>query len=179
MARLKLSPPWIEFYEKVNLLFEQDPSVSVVYDEDEMEIRLYVEDADVATALTYLLPSEKTFGNVVLKLTVIPANDQQIYAAGFKPNDADLIKVALKNNKAVSFIETVEGGLAFNATYVVFENCVVQYFDDNLSKYNGIVSMLYEDIARDVFDGLGGGIFFSTDIPSNNQPLGRPLGEWP
>ena len=174
MARLKLSPPWIEFYEKVNLLFEQDPSVSVVYDEDEMEIRLYVEDADAATALTYLLPSEKTFGNVVLKLTVIPANDQQIYATGFKANNADLIKAALKNNEAVSFIKSIEGGMEFNATYVVFENRVVQYFDDNLSKYRGIVSTLYENIARDVFEVIDG-VFFCTRCLTSNPSLGMLL----
>ena len=34
MARLKLSPPWVERYEMLNALFGNDKEIKVIYDED-------------------------------------------------------------------------------------------------------------------------------------------------
>ena len=71
---MKLSSPWVEFYREIEALFAQDDEVKVVYEEEKNEVKLYVENARKADALAQLLPTEKTFGNVVLKITVIPAN---------------------------------------------------------------------------------------------------------
>lgn len=65
-------------------------------------------------------------------------------------------------------------------TYVVFKNCVVQFFNDNLNDPHGIVSTLYQDIAAEIFADMpfpqDGGICFCTDT---EHKLGAPLGEWP
>lgn len=59
MAKLKLSPPWVIFYQQIKALFEKDPNIKIVYDEDEQKISLFVDNANKADALTRLLPTEK------------------------------------------------------------------------------------------------------------------------
>lgn len=165
---MKLSSPWVEFYREIEALFAQDDEVKVVYEEEANEVKLYVENAHKADALTQLLPAEKTFGNVTLKITVIPAND-------LKVSKADLIAEAFDGNPALSYVQHVDAVIgAFD--YAVFQNKVVQFFDDNLSDINGNKSTLYENIAKDVF-GTDVGVFFCTEAGSRD--LAKPLGEWP
>lgn len=165
---MKLSSPWVEFYREIEALFAQDPEVKVVYEEEKNEVKLYVENARKADALTQLLPVEKTFGNVTVKITVIPANNTAV-------SKADLIAEAFAGNPALSYMHHIDAVIgAFD--YAVFENTVVQFFDDNLSDINGNKSTLYENIARDVF-GSDIGVFFCTEAGS--RELTKPLGEWP
>jgi hypothetical protein len=62
-------------------------------------------------------------------------------------------------------------------TYVIFKNCVVQFFNDNLNDAFGNVSTLYQDIAPAVFENTPIGVHYCTDVERGN--LGKPLGEWP
>lgn len=164
---MKMSSPWVEFYREIEALFVQDPEVKVVYEEEKNEVKLYVENARKADALTQLLPAEKTFGNVTIKVTVIPANDVMV-------SKADLLAEAFDGNPALSYVQHVDAVMgAFE--YAVFQNKVVQFFDDNLADINGNKSTLYENIARDVFDDIG--VFFCTEAGSRD--LAKPLGEWP
>ena len=159
MASLKLSAPWIKYYREVEELFKYDPEVRVVYDEDGNMINLYVENSTKADALSQLLPTTKTFGNVELYITVIPAN-------GWTHTQAiptkDLFSVAFNGNPILSFIATVP--IMNSITYVVFINKVVQYYNDDLGDVYGNCSTLYQTIADDVFD-VKDGIYFCTDIP--------------
>lgn len=167
--KLKLSSPWVNYFHEIEALFGQDPDINIVYDEETPEINLYVENADKADALTKLLPAEKVFGRVVLKLTVIPANN-------VNSSDSSLFQKAFEGNPVFSYIKNIEGDFfKFPASYVVFKNKVVQYFNDDLSDVNGFRSTLYQEIAKDVF-GNTNGIYFCTDTEDN---IGKPLGEWP
>ena len=65
--------------------------------------------------------------------------------------------------------------MAFQANYVVFENKVVQFFNDDLSDIHGNKSTLYQEIAKDIF-GDCDNIYFCTDT---KEEIGKPLGEWP
>lgn len=154
--KLELSAPWVIYYREVEELFKEDPEVRVVFDEEGPEVKLYVKSQEKADALTQLLPAEKKFGNVTLKVTVIPAN--QLGA-----NKAVLVEKALKNNPAVSFITKAKYDLFSNPiTYVVFQNKVVQYYADNLGDIYGNCSTLYQDIAKDVL-GSQDGVYYCTD----------------
>lgn len=150
---IKLSPPWIVFYEKINALFKDDPAVKVDYDEDTKAIRLYVEGAEKADALSQLLPTEKTFGDITVKVTVIPANMES-------PSRLQLFQKAFEGNPAFAYIH--ESGGIFNFNYVVFKAKVVQYEGDNTGDLNGLTSTLYQDIAKDVFEDVSG-VFFCTE----------------
>lgn len=151
---VKLSAPWVSYYKKIKTLFDEDPNVSVDYDEDNREIKIYVDGTDKATALDTLLPDEKSFGNVVVKTTVIPANKVE--------KKIDLLRTAFDGNPNFSYATTVEGVLTNPISYVVFKPKVAQYWDDNLHDPHGLVSTLYANIAGDVI-GESDGICFATD----------------
>ena len=156
---VKLSAPWITYFRKLETLFKYDEDVNVKYDESAMIISIFVEGQDKADALTQLLPTEVSFGNVVVSIRVIPANA--------KMNRVDLLKKAFDNNPIFSYATTIEGVMVNPISYVVFEPKVAQYWDDNLHDPHGLVSTLYEDLAREVF-GEEGGICFSTD---SDEPM--------
>lgn len=172
MAKLNLSAPWIVFYREVEAMFKHDGEVHVVYDEDNMELYLYVDRAAKAAALAKLLPAEKDFGAVKLKITVVPANDEQA------EDIRDIYGAAFYGNPALSFIRNVHGIFSNGLKYVVFRKEVVQYWVDDLGDIYGQRSTLYQDIAKDIF-GEADGVFFCTDAEDPKMILGYPLGEWP
>ena len=70
MSRIKLSPPWVTYWKKLEALFNADPDIEVgqLYDtEDRKEIWIYVSDEKKYRALVNLLPTYPDFGNVKLK----------------------------------------------------------------------------------------------------------------
>ena len=160
-AKIGLQAPWVTYAEKVMQLFKDDPDIKCDYD-GAYELKLYVENDTKAEALMLLLPWEKTFGNVVFKTTVIPADEYEGCTLD-SANYEELFNEAFDKNPAVSYIRTIELFMT-PITYVVFSNEVVQFFNDDLSDINGLCSTLYEDIARDVFNGVNT-VYFCTDTP--------------
>lgn len=156
---LRLSSPWVTFHHALVALFAEDPDVRIECGEgdDDVSIRVYVEGVAKADALSKLLPTERTFGNVTVPVTVIPANDE--------PTTEELFRTAFEGNPALSYCATVDGVMTNPITYVVFRNCVVQYWNDNLGDINGNVSTLYQDIAKDVLSEAPSGALFCTDLP--------------
>ena len=62
--------------------------------------------------------------------------------------------------------------------YVVFKNCVVQFFADNINDCHGVISMLYQDIAEEILTGDAvQGVYFNTDV--ERAGVGMPTGQWP
>lgn len=160
MALLKLSSPWVTFYRELNAMFEQDPEVKVIFDEEANVVTLYVNNTAKAEALQLLIPEEKTFGNVALKIDIISVND----TPGVKFGRADyetVFNTAFKGNATFCYSDTVYGIMSNPITYIVFENRVVQYFNDSLSDIHGLCSTLYQDIAKDIFNPLPG-IYYCT-----------------
>jgi hypothetical protein len=41
--RTNLSAPWITMYHEIEALFKKDPDIKVVYDEENVVVKLYVE----------------------------------------------------------------------------------------------------------------------------------------
>ena len=159
---VKLSTPWVEFYRKIDAFFKYDPEVSVLYDNTETKINIYVESAPKAEALQLLIPTEKVFGNITLTINVIPANGVKL-----KNSEAEvIISEAFKNNPALSYTRSVRP-------------VYVQYFNDNFGDINGLRSTLYEDLAREVFNKMDM-VFYNTDVPASvstpiTPSLGKPL----
>ena len=55
MAKLNLSPPWVQFYHEVDALFKHDTDVNVIYDDSkapEYALKLYVDNIAKADALS-------------------------------------------------------------------------------------------------------------------------------
>ena len=164
MARVKLSPPWCIFYREVNALFERDPEVHVVYDEDDEIIKVYVENPEKAEILAGLLPETKTFGRVSVSLQVIPADGRKLSTELPTVIDASTFTKAFEGNGAFSYAKTFKNVFQYEATYVVFQPDVVQFFADDISDINGLRSTLYEEVAKDVFGAFEGAMVnFCTD----------------
>lgn len=165
---MKLVSPWTNFYREIEALFAKDSEVKVLMNEEVPEVKIYVDNSRKADAIAYLLPEEKDFGNVKLKITVVPAND------GIK-SKFDAIQEAFLGNPALSYVWQARTPFG-EFDYVVFDAEVVQYFNDDMRDVNGNKSTLYQDIARDVI-GEEANLCFCTDAVNKN--LMKPLGEWP
>ena len=162
MARLNLVSPWVEYYHKVQAFFKNDPDITVIFDDEELELKIYVaNDVDKFEALRVLLPETKEFGAIKLKITLIPSNKDDVhtriptrrlgfYNAGSE-SEALLIK-ALRGNGAFMFSKTISGIMTSPIVYIVFRNEVVQYYNDDLGDYYGQCSTLYQNLAADIFD---------------------------
>jgi hypothetical protein len=153
-------------------------ALSKGYDDDNMPVvTLSVGgEGDKAAAIQRLLPDEVWFGNVVLKINI----EGKISDRAFVTNK-ELFETAFENNPVFAYaVAPAEEGYWYpDMTFVVFKNCVVQFFNDNLDDCHGIVSTLYEDIADDIFAEFKetctkGMVYFNTDIEVGN--LGKPLG---
>lgn len=176
-ARLKMSPPWITYINKIQALFDGDPEIAINANEDSdgPTVVIATNNGDKATALTKLLPEEKLYGNVKLKIGI----DGPFTNRAFK-TAKELFETAFERNPAFAYCvaPVEEGSWFFDFCYVVFKNCVVQFFNDNLDDCHGIISTLYQDIAAELFKEANLlSVHYCTDVERGQ--LGMPLGEWP
>ncbi len=165
MADVKLSPPWITYVRKLYALFHEDPDVKFVYDNDKIELKIYVADQDKAEAFEKLIGSSVDFGNVTLNIMVIPPN-------GFK-SQQELFEILFKGNPILVDSQTIEGITSNPMKFMIFKKKIIQFYDDNLGDLNGIRSSLYETIARDIFDDTDG-VYFNTELLPD-----EPYDKWP
>lgn len=175
--RLKILPPWTIVIRKFEALFDGDPQIACNcnFNGANPSIVFACNNGDKVAALQQILPEEVDFGNVKLKVVVdgTPSN------IAFK-SKVELFDTAFKGNPsyAYSVCPAEEGYMWIGTTYVVFNNCVVQFAADNLNDCHGIISTLYETIATELLTGpAANGVFYNTNVERAN--LGLPLGEWP
>ena len=180
MAKLGLLSPWAIYYNELKTFFEKDCEVTVIYDEENNVVNLYVNNPTKAAALAELLPVEKDFGAITLKINVIPANGSNkvkfaAISSAFADEKIQLSEVywnALLDNGHVDQITTLRGIFNNPITYVVFKKCVVQYYNDSLGDINGVCSTLMQNIAEDIFEKREG-IYFCTSTEDVENVEGR------
>lgn len=154
---INLFSPWVIYYKKLEALFGKDKDIKMSFDNDELTVSMFINSQDKYEALSQLLPVEQQFGNVTLKIQLIPAN--------LNTSKIDLFRKAFNGNPVVTDIISISRDIIdttndFN--YIVFKKEVVQYHDDSLDDPHGNCSTLYQEIAKDIF-GNHGGIYFCTD----------------
>ena len=176
-VRLKLSPPWVTYINKLQQLFDGDPQIAfnVKYEGTNPTVVLATNNPDKATALAKLLPEEKTFGKVTLKISIDGEFSNRAFVSS-----KELFETVFEKNPAFAYCvaPVAEGYYYIDFIYVVFKNCVVQFFNDNLDDAHGVISTLYQDIAAEIFeDSTPPGAHYCTDVERGK--LGKPLGEWP
>ena len=157
-----LSSPWQIFYRQIEALFGSDRDIKIFFDESETTIKLYVENNEKAEAIRALLPEQKKFGSVTIKIDIIPANGVVNKDFGKKLTvDSFLFNAAFDSNPAYNFSKTFVGVFTNPITYVVFENKVVQYYSDNLGDLHGLTSTLFQNIAEEIL--IAEGVCYSTN----------------
>ncbi len=175
--RLKILPPWTITIRKFEALFDGDPQIACNcnFGGATPSIVLACNDGDKVAALLQILPEEVDFGNVKLKVMVDGTPSNRVFKS-----KTDLFDTAFAKNPAYAYsVCPAEKGYQWiGTTYVVFNNCVVQFAADNLNDCHGIISTLYETIAGELLTGPATeGVFFNTNV--ERAGLGMPLGEWP
>ena len=174
-VRLKMSPPWVTYINKLQALFDGDPLIAFNIDATKPSVVLATSNGDKATALRKLLPTEVQFGNITLHVGVDGPESNRAFLS-----NKELFEFAFSKNPAFAYCvaPAQEGYIFMDFTYVVFKNCVVQFFNDNLNDAHGLISTLYQDIAHEIFaDANLTGVYYCTDVEVGK--LGKPLGEWP
>ena len=176
-VRLKILAPWSIAIRKLEALFDGDPQIAFNTDFSSAHptVVLACNNSDKVAALQKILPDSIEFGGVKLIVRVdgVPTN------RAFQTKK-ELFETAFSGNPAFAYavFPVDEGYNWFSMTYVVFKNCVVQFFADNLNDCHGIISTLYQDIAEELLTGEAvNGVYFNTDV--ERGALGKPLGEWP
>ena len=152
---MNLTAPWIVFCREIEALFNNDKDIVLKFDEESKEIKLFVKGEAKANALTKILPMTRTFGNVTVTVSVIPSNQG-------KTTTIRDFEVAFEGNPALAYTKEVERVVGGSHDYIVFQNKVVQFFNDDISDINGYKSTLYQDIAKDVFGEINN-ISFCTE----------------
>ena len=153
MNGVKISPPWITYYRELVELFKKDKEIFIEFDEDKNVIDVTTTKYEKSLALKKVLPEEKEFGNVKLKINVI-YNEP-------KMTEINAYQELSKNNPAFKFTYVFPIDTSYIA-YAMFAKEVVQYWNDDMSDPHGITNTLYENLARDVFVN-DEGVIFSTD----------------
>jgi hypothetical protein len=176
-ARLKILPPWTIVIRKFEALFDGDPQIAFNTDfsGSHPTVVLACNNGDKVNALCQILPDEIKFGNVTLKVMVDGTPSNRVFTS-----KVELFNTAFSGNPAFAYAvcPAEEGYQWIGTTYVVFNNCVVQFAADNLNDCHGIISTLYETIAEELLTGPATeGVFYNTNVERAN--LGKPLGEWP
>ena len=176
-VRLKILPPWVITIRKLEALFDGDPQIACNcnFNGSNPSIILACNNGDKVAALQQILPSEIGFGNIKLKVEIDGVPSNRAFTS-----KVELFDTAFKGNPvyAYSVCPAEEGYQWIGTTYVVFNNCVVQFAADNLNDCHGIISTLYETIADELLTGPATkGVFYNTNV--ERAGLGKPLNEWP
>lgn len=154
MEKVGISSPWVSYYHKLQALFGEDPDIQLAFDNDGPEAELFVSNTDKAEALGRLLPGEVQFGNVTLKIAVVPANIEW--------DEKALMEKAFTGNPMFSKVLKLDVGSTNPFTYVVFARKVVQFYDDNLGDPHGNVTTLAQDLAKELLTESGG-VYYCTE----------------
>lgn len=167
MAIVNKTAPWFTFLRKMESLFGRDPEIKINMSENvktigtdpfagEHLIELKVKTDKKANALSRILPPKVTFGDVVVRISVISeesAPESDIYTTFCD---------AFKGNPVVSKITSRKTDtLVPDSVFVEFRNEVVQFFDDRLDDPRGNFTTLNQNIAKDIL-GANNGVSFCT-----------------
>lgn len=182
MIKFNIEAPWYTFQKKVTALFANDPDIYVgdVYEPDNEDID-YAFDIEVRShekfvALDRVIPAKKQFGNVTLGIVLYDEENNDVHP-GY-----ELFNTIFKGNSIVKDLKTVTDRAGIDHVFVRFEPEVIQFYDDDLTDYNGNYNGLAEDIAREVFGDAWAVNFCTVDKRENEDSAGSlhvPLGEWP
>ena len=169
MRLVGLSTPWDTWHKKIRALFELDPEIKVgdlVHIENgdvHYSFDIEVKNHEKYIALDRVLPNVKEFGNVIVGINMYD-EENNAYDEG-----AELYRKIFSGNPIVNDVKDAVDVTDTHHVFVRFAPEVIQFFNDDLSDYNGNWSGLAAEIAKEVFENDYRGVFFCTaDKRENN-----------
>lgn len=159
--------PWYTYRNKLAALFREDPDIivgDVVNSADgdgSVCVPVSVSNHEKYIALDRAMAKAKDFGNIHLTVLLIDATRDN------GSDNAELYDTIFRGNPLLKDVREVTDPAGAIHGYVRFEPTVVQFFNDDISDYNGNWSGLAQDIAREVFDSSAGIHFCTADVREN------------
>ena len=156
------SAPWYSYQKKLKALFERDPQIRVeeIIEAENQDgdyiLNIEVYSHEKFVALDRILPSVIPFGNVTLCIYLYDMEN------GNEEDALSLYKTIFRGNPIVKDFKTATDQAGVNHHFLRFQPEVLQFFDDDISDYNGNWSGLAQDIAREIFGDSSHGINFCT-----------------
>lgn len=146
---VKLSAPWYTIHRELKALFKNDPEVKVSpLDKDTKEengkyyIYISSNNYEKLCAIEKVIKSDYDFGNVHVYVKFTCENKAEDWE--------QVLKTAFAGNTAVNAIKEVLD--LFDEYYcVIFEDKVIQFYNDDTSDYFRNWNGLYTDVAKDLF----------------------------
>jgi len=172
-----MQSPWVNWSSSVRELFKHDPDiVNMTWSDDTLELHIYVKDAVKRLAIQELLPSEKHFDKVVVKVFVELANRR-----GGEEYIPEVIEAAFKGNPLYCWKHTWDDEEATNCpfTWVEFAKEILQYPSDDLSALYGDRTVLPATLAEEILGDRVKYIYFDTinpdrdPVPDKRGPFGE------
>lgn len=164
MMKFTIEAPWFTFQKKLAALFEQDPDIYVgelgeIVDDAEggYWLPIEVENHEKFLAMQRLMPAVKEFGSIKVCITIYDEENENC-----ESDIASAFETLFKGNPIVKDVKSLVDQAGTKHNYLRFSPEVVQFFDDDLSDYNGNWNGLAEDIAREVFNVNSMDISFCT-----------------
>lgn len=146
----KISAPWITYAHKVNAVLSADPDITVdIGDADVsggfLTIEIISTDYIKYLALQEILNQPEPISGVRIDLRFT-------YTGTDRDRRISMLKAALSGNRYFNSVlqtsdprdETVK------YTFALFNNEIVQYFNDDISDYYGCDNMVPEDLFREI-----------------------------
>ena len=159
--KVKMSPPWDGHMSMLASFFAGDSRVKVGYCGDNNVGTIEVFDTKMYVALQQVMRQKVKFGNVTLKISIIPANSVKAFKG--EMTDLQALKEVLKGNPAFSKIKSEKGGM-FDFVFCIFKPLVIQWYNDNLGNPWKLTTSTYEKQADFVFKRELG-VSFTTEPP--------------
>lgn len=148
---VKLSPPWYTYHRKVQALFMRDPQVHM---KDLAQISggnysymILVDDKAKAEAIKEILPQRVEMGGITIHADIL-GPDEDIVALT-KKSELEIYNTAFSGNPVFEKTLSTSYG-PFAASYCIFKKEVIQFWNDDLSDYQGNYNGLAADIAREL-----------------------------
>ena len=145
----QVSAPWYTVHRKLRKLFKNDPEVKVSTIDDtskeidgEYTVYISCNNYEKLSAIEKLIKTEYDFGGVRMNIKFTCENKQE--------DLEEMLKTAFAGNSAVTSIVSVPDFLD-EYYYVIFEDKVIQFYNDEMWDCYGNWNGLYTDIARDLF----------------------------
>lgn len=168
MLKLAIDAPWYTFQKKVKALFGLDPDiyVSEVYEPENEDVdyafNIEVSNHEKFVALDRVIYGVKQFGNVSMAINLCDMEENDAHPG------VELFETIFDGNPIMKDLKVITDHAGTDRVYVRFYPEVVQFFDDDLTDYNGNFNGLAEDIARDVFDETWSVNFCTADKRENS-----------
>lgn len=157
---VKMSPPWDGYMNMLASFFRGDDRIRVGCGTDKRVGTVAVFDSKMYAALEQVLKTRVRFGNVVLRINIVPADGLKAFKG--EMTDLEALRCVLSKNPAFAKFVSRKTELG-NFVYCMFKPVVLMWHNDNPASPYKQTASVYETAALEVFKSAKIGISYATE----------------